>query len=104
MAKKVTRETGAEDYYRILAFSRVYLDNFDHIQASWFSEGKDVGVKSLSYGADDFGGTLFEENVHAETGHINKTSVEGVKQMIQEAGFSPVQRDTFYNRVPALTV
>ncbi|MCM8526430.1 MAG: dehypoxanthine futalosine cyclase [Lentisphaeraceae bacterium] len=103
LGKKVTRETGAEDYYRILAFSRMYLDNFDHIQASWFSEGKDVGVKSLSYGADDFGGTLFEENVHAETGHINKTSVEGVKAMISEAGFSPVQRDTFYNKVSALT-
>lgn len=99
LGKKVTRETTPEDYYRILAFSRVYLDNFDHIQASWFSEGKEVGVKSLAYGADDFGGTLFEENVHAETGHINKTSVAGVKEMISQAGFTPVQRDTFYTHV-----
>ena len=87
LGRKVTRETTPEDYYRILAFSRMYLDNFNHIQASWFSEGKDVGVKSLSYGADDFGGTLFEENVHAETGHINKTSVEGLRQMIIEGSF-----------------
>lgn len=99
LGKKITRQTTGEDYYRILAFSRLYLDNFDHIQASWFSEGKEVGVKSLAYGADDFGGTLFEENVHAETGHINKTSVAGLKQMIREAGFTPVQRDTFYNRL-----
>ena len=98
LGKKVTRETTPEDYYRILAFSRMYLDNFNHIQASWFSEGKEVGINSLSYGADDFGGTLFEENVHAETGHINKTSVEGLKQMITEGGFTPIQRDTFYNR------
>ena len=99
LGKKITRETTAKDYYRMLAVSRIYLDNFDHVQASWFSEGKDVGIQSLSYGADDFGGTLFEENVHAETGHINKTSVEGVKQMIREGGFEPVQRDTFYERI-----
>ena len=55
-------------------------------------------MKALSYGADDFGGTLFEENVHAETGFINKTSVEGVKKMITEAGYTPVRRDTFYKR------
>ncbi|WDE95364.1 dehypoxanthine futalosine cyclase [Lentisphaera profundi] len=99
LGKKVTRETTPEDYYRILAISRLYLDNFDHIQASWFSEGKDTGVKSLSYGADDFGGTLFEENVHAETGFINKTSAEGLCSMIRKAGFTPVQRDTLYNKV-----
>ena len=104
LGRKVTRETTPEDYYRILAFSRLYLDNFDHIQASWFSEGKEVGIKSLSYGADDFGGTLFEENVHAETGHINKTSVKGVKAMIQEGGFTPIQRDTFYNRLTEASV
>ena len=104
LGKKITKETTAEDYYRILAISRIYLDNFDHVQASWFSEGKEVGMQSLNYGADDFGGTLFEENVHAETGHINKTSVEGVKQMISEAGFTPVQRDTFYNRMASSQV
>ncbi|EDM28408.1 hypothetical protein LNTAR_10846 [Lentisphaera araneosa HTCC2155] len=102
LGKKVTRESTPEDYYRILAFSRLFLDNFDHIQASWFSEGKDTGIKSLSYGADDFGGTLFEENVHAETGFINKTSAEGLRSMIIEAGFTPVQRDTLYNKVLAV--
>ena len=99
LGKKVTRESTPEDYYRMLAFSRIYLDNFDHVQASWFSEGKETGIRSLSYGADDFGGTLFEENVHAETGFINKTSAEGMCEMIREAGFIPVQRDTFYNHI-----
>jgi len=102
LGKKVTRESTPEDYYRILAFSRLFLDNFDHIQASWFSEGKDTGIKSLSYGADDFGGTLFEENVHAETGFVNKTSAEGLRSMINEAGFVPIQRDTLYNRILAV--
>ena len=98
LGRKITKECGPDDYYRILAFARIYLDNFDHIQASWFSEGKEVGMKALAYGADDFGGTLFEENVHAETGFINKTSVEGVIAMISEAGYTPVRRDTFYTR------
>ena len=97
LGKKITRQTVAEDYYRLLAFSRIYLDNIAHIQASWFSEGKEVGKKALHYGADDFGGTLFEENVHAETGFINKTSVQEVEKMIKESEFIPVQRDTFYN-------
>jgi cyclic dehypoxanthinyl futalosine synthase len=99
LGKKVTKESTPEDYYRILAFARIYLDNFDHIQASWFSEGKNTGVNALSYGADDFGGTLFEENVHAETGFINKTTAEGLREMIREGGFTPVQRDTYYNHV-----
>ena len=48
--------------------ARLYLDNFDHIQATWFSEGKKTGQIALHFGADDFGGTLFEENVHLATG------------------------------------
>ena len=99
LGRKVDRVTTAEDYYRILAFSRIYLDNFPHIQASWFSEGKATGMSSLTYGADDFGGTLFEENVHAEAGFVNKTTVEGVRAMISEAGYTPVQRNTYYQRV-----
>ena len=96
LGKKIERECGPEDYFRILAVSRLYLDNFNHVQASWFSEGKEAGMESLNYGADDFGGTLFEENVHAETGFINKTTEAGVRQMIEQAGYKPVQRNTHY--------
>jgi cyclic dehypoxanthinyl futalosine synthase len=83
-------------YLQMLAFSRIYLDNFPHIQASWFSEGKKAGQIALHFGADDFGGTLFEENVHAEANFINKTNVDEVIQMIHDAGFTPVQRTTLY--------
>ena len=72
------------------------MDNFDHIQASWFSEGKKTGQVALHWGADDFGGTLFEENVHAATGFLNQTSTEEVKAIIREAGFKPAQRTTLY--------
>ncbi|MCA9727978.1 MAG: dehypoxanthine futalosine cyclase, partial [Candidatus Eisenbacteria bacterium] len=94
------RPAGAARYLRILAASRIYLDNFEHVQASWFSEGKKTGQAALHFGADDFGGTLFEENVHLATGHDNRTTVEETKLLIQEAGFVPVQRTTLYDRGP----
>ena len=83
-------------YLRMLAVSRLYLDNFDHIQASWFSEGKKTGQVALHFGADDFGGTLFEENVHAATSFVNKTTVDEVIMLIHESGFAAAQRTTLY--------
>ncbi len=93
------RPAGAARYLRILALARLYLDNFDHIQASWFSEGKKTGQVALHFGADDFGGTLLEENVHLATGHQVRTTVEEIRRLISDAGFRPVQRTTLYERV-----
>jgi cyclic dehypoxanthinyl futalosine synthase len=83
-------------YLQMVAFSRIYLDNFRHIQASWFSEGKKIGQIALHFGADDFGGTLLEENVHAAANFINTTSAEECKNMIRDSGFIPAQRTTLY--------
>jgi cyclic dehypoxanthinyl futalosine synthase len=83
-------------YLQMIAFSRIYLDNFDHVQASWFSEGKKTGQIALHFGADDFGGTLFEENVHAAANFVNKTNVEEVISLIEESGFTAAQRTTLY--------
>lgn len=96
LRRSVKHWAGKDAYLRILAFSRIYLDNFDHIQASWFSEGKVTGVQALHFGADDFGGILVEENVHRATGYIAKTDHQGVLDMIREAGFAPAQRDPLY--------
>lgn len=96
LVRKIPHYAGPNDYLRILAAARLVLDNFDHIQASWFSEGKKAGQVGLHWGADDFGGTLLEENVHACTGFVNRTSAEEVQILIREAGFVPVQRDTRY--------
>jgi len=60
-------------------------------------EGKKIGQVALHFGADDFGGTLEEENVHAAAKIVNKTSTEEVIQLIQESGFNAAQRDTLYN-------
>lgn len=96
LRRKIKNWAGHESYFRILAFSRIYLDNFPHIAASWFGEGKQTGMQSLHYGADDFGGTLLEENVHRATNFINKTDHNGIIQMIRQAGFEPAQRNSFY--------
>jgi len=86
-------------YLQILAISRIYLDNFPHIQASWFSEGKKTGQIALHFGADDFGGTLMEENVHAAANFVNKTNPEECVQLIHDAGFAAAQRTTLYEIV-----
>ncbi|MFQ5520060.1 MAG: cyclic dehypoxanthinyl futalosine synthase [Candidatus Methylomirabilia bacterium] len=96
LEKWFKREAGPNTYLRMLALSRLYLDNVPHIQASWFSEGKRTGQVALHFGADDFGGTLFEENVHRAADFVNTTTVEEVIGLIREAGFRPAQRTTLY--------
>jgi cyclic dehypoxanthinyl futalosine synthase len=96
LARKVEVEAGPNRYLRIIALSRLYLDNFDHIQASWFSEGKKTGVVALSFGGDDFGGTIFEEEVMRKAGHYNRTTIEEIAGLIRDGGFQPAQRTTLY--------
>lgn len=108
LAKKVEIEAGPNRYLRLIALARIYLDNFQHIQASWFSEGKKTGVVALHFGGDDFGGTIFEENVMQEAGHYSRTSIEEMLALIRDAGFAPAQRTTLYDIVkrfdgPSLT-
>jgi cyclic dehypoxanthinyl futalosine synthase len=96
LSRRVPQESGPGRWLRILATARVYLDNFPHVQASWFSEGEKAGQLGLHFGADDFGGTLLEENVLRAAGHENATTTERVVRTIRQAGFVPVQRSTLY--------
>jgi cyclic dehypoxanthinyl futalosine synthase len=96
LEKWIKQYQGPNAYLRMLGAARLYLDNFDHVQASWFSEGKRTGQVALSWGADDFGGTLFEENVHAAADYVNKTTVDEIVTLIRDAGYEPVQRNTHY--------
>ena len=99
LEKWIKQYKGPNAYLRMLAVSRLYLDNFPHVQASWFSEGKRAGQVALSWGADDFGGTLFEENVHAAADFVNKTTVDEIVTLIRDAGYTPAQRTTEYDIV-----
>ena len=99
LRRTVKHWAGKNAYFRMLALSRIYLDNIPHIGASWFGEGKEIGVKSLSYGADDYGGTLMLENVHRAAKWINKSDQEEMVKMIIEAGYEPALRNEYYEIV-----
>jgi cyclic dehypoxanthinyl futalosine synthase len=96
LEKWIAHYQGPSAYLRMLAVARLYLDNFDHVQASWFSEGKRTGQIALHFGADDWGGTLFEEHVHRAADYVNQITVEELTALIRDAGFTPAQRTTTY--------
>ena len=96
LEKWIKRYQGPNAYLRMLAVARLYLDNVPHVQASWFSEGKQAGQIALHFGADDWGGTLFEENVHRAADYVNRITVEEIVTLIRESGFTPAQRTTEY--------
>jgi cyclic dehypoxanthinyl futalosine synthase len=89
---------GGYDYLRTLALSRLYLDNIPHIQGSWVTQGKKIGQVSLSFGADDLGSIMIEENVVAAAGAHNRMTAEDMRALIRGAGYEPVQRGSVYER------
>jgi len=88
--------TGGFEYLRMLALSRVMLDNIDNIQASWVTQGGDIAQLALRYGANDFGSTMFEENVVKAAGASFFMNEAELKRQILRAGFEPRRRNTLY--------
>jgi cyclic dehypoxanthinyl futalosine synthase len=84
------------DYLKVLAVSRLVLDNIPNIQSSWVTQGPAVAQTALFFGANDLGGTMLEENVVAAAGTSFRLSQEEVISLIREAGFLPARRDTGY--------
>jgi len=89
----------ATAYLRLLAVSRLVLDNFDNVQASWVTMGPKIAQLSLFFGANDFGSTMIEENVVAAAGVHFRLSVREIRRLIRSAGFEPRQRNMAYERV-----
>jgi cyclic dehypoxanthinyl futalosine synthase len=87
------------DYLLTQAVSRLYLDNVDHIQSSWVTQGLKIGQVALHFGADDMGSIMIEENVVSAAGTTYCASTEDFCRLIRAAGKRPVQRDTLYRRV-----
>ncbi|NOY53528.1 MAG: dehypoxanthine futalosine cyclase [Deltaproteobacteria bacterium] len=87
--------TGVE-YLRILAVSRILLDNFDNLQASWVTQGAKMGQVALFFGANDMGSTMLEENVVAAAGVSHTMTPDEIVRLIGEAGFQPAQRNNVY--------
>ncbi len=86
----------AVEYLRLLALSRLFLDNFDHLQASWVTQGAKIAQMALSFGADDLGSTMIEENVVAAAGARFRLSRDEMHRLARDMGFQARQRNTFY--------
>ena len=84
-------------YLRLLAVSRLYLDNFKNIQSSWVTQGSYIGQLALLFGANDLGSTMMEENVVAAAGAVNRMNQEEMIRLIEDIGEIPAKRDTAYN-------
>jgi cyclic dehypoxanthinyl futalosine synthase len=87
------------DYLLTQAVSRIYLDNVPHIQSSWVTQGMKVGQVALSFGADDMGSVMIEENVVSAAGTTHRTTRDELVHLIRSLGKVPVQRDTLYRDV-----
>ena len=83
-------------YLRFLALSRLYLDNIEHIQGSWVTQGKQIGQLSLLFGGDDLGSIMIEENVVRSAGLVYKMNREEMIDLIRATGRKPALRDTTY--------
>ncbi len=96
---QVDRHPTSFDYLLTQAVSRIYLDNVDHIQSSWVTQGLKIGQVALGFGADDMGSVMIEENVVSAAGTTYCTSREELIHLIKAVGKTPVQRDTLYREV-----
>ncbi|GBC63879.1 aminofutalosine synthase MqnE [Desulfonema ishimotonii] len=92
--------TGTDDLKNV-AVARLMLDNFDHIKAYWVMIGEKLAQVALSFGADDLDGTIVEEKITHMAGASSPKGLtrERMEHLIRSAGFTPVERDSFYNPV-----
>jgi aminodeoxyfutalosine synthase len=96
----ITKPSGIFDL-RMMAISRLMLDNFPHIKAYWIMLGIKTAQLALSYGADDIDGTVVHEKIYHDAGSDSpqELSVAEIRRLIEEAGRVPVERDTLYREV-----
>jgi cyclic dehypoxanthinyl futalosine synthase len=89
-------EATGVDYLRTLALSRIVLDNFDNLQASWVTQGGKVGQLSLAFGANDMGSVMIEENVVRAAGAAFCMDEVEIVESVENAGFVPKRRNMHY--------
>jgi cyclic dehypoxanthinyl futalosine synthase len=94
------KSASGQEYLKTLALSRIILNHtLPNLQSSWVTPGKKIGQLGLSYGANDLGSIMLEENVVASTGLRYLMSVDEMRRLITEMGYEPHQRNTFYQLV-----
>jgi len=89
-------EATGVDYLRTLALSRIILDNFDNLQASWVTQGGKVGQLSLAFGANDMGSVMIEENVVRAAGASYCMDEVEIVENVEDAGFIAKRRNMHY--------
>lgn len=90
------KKQSSNRYLRLLAVSRLYLDNFKNIQSSWVTQGSYIGQLALMFGANDLGSTMMEENVVKAAGAANRMNQTEMIKLIKDIGSIPAKRDTSY--------
>ena len=86
----------AHDYMKTLSMTRIFLDNIEHIQGSWVTQGEKIGQLTQTFGADDLGSIMLEENVVRAAGTSFEMSTRKMIDLIRSAGKIPAQRNTKY--------
>lgn len=90
------RKLTSVEYLRMLAISRIVLDNVDNVQVSWVTMGPKIAQLALYFGGNDFGSTMIEENVVKAAGVAFRLSREEIHRLVEAAGFTPRQRTMDY--------
>ncbi len=92
-------KTGADEYLRTVAISRIVLDNVPNLQSSWVTMGLKVGQIALRFGCNDFGSLMIEENVVSAANTTHRTTTAEMERLISDAGFRPVRRRQDYSLI-----
>ena len=87
---------------KTLAITRIFMDNVEHIQGSWVTQGERIGQLTLAFGADDLGSIMLEENVVRAAGTSFEMSTRKMIDLIRSAGKIPAQRNTKYEVLKTL--
>ncbi len=95
------RHTTGSDDLKMLAVSRLMLDNVPNIKAYWIMMGMPLAAVALHFGANDVQGTVVREEIFHAAGAVTETEqkVEELVRFVREAGRIPVQRDTLYQEL-----
>jgi cyclic dehypoxanthinyl futalosine synthase len=96
LGRFVKEEATAVEFLKMLALSRIYLENILNIQSSWVTPGLKTCQVGLRFGGNDVGSIMIEENVVSQAGARFQATEEDLRRMIRDAGFTPKQRDTLY--------
>ncbi|MGI8997829.1 MAG: cyclic dehypoxanthinyl futalosine synthase [Pyrinomonadaceae bacterium] len=99
LGRRIKDEPTGIDYLKMLAVSRLFLDNIENFQSSWLTQGLKLGQVALRFGANDMGSIMIEENVVSAAGAHNEADERMLRYLIRTAGFIPQQRDILYNHV-----